>query len=524
MRRGLRLLVLAVLVATPSDAAAEDSRPFRIEVVDRDTRRGVPLVTLRTVHALEFVTDSAGVVAFDEPGLLGRRVHFTVESPGYELPADGFGIRGVALDTAPGGRATVEVVRTQIAERLYRVTGAGIYRDTVLTGGEPPIVEPLLAADVVGQDSVQAVIYRERIHWFWGDTLRASYPLGHFATAGAASCLPGRCGLDPEIGVELTYFAGPSGFSRPMCPLPEPGMVWIDAVLVLPDPTGRPRLVAHYSRMKSLGERLEHGLAVYDDEADLLRREVAFPQDMAAAPRGHPFRVRTEAKEWIYFASPYPEVRVEATWKRLLDPGAYEAYTCLVAGGPGRGPKVERAPGVRWAWRRGGVPCGPERQRELLRSGELREEEVWTPMTDAGTGKPVLLHSGSIRWNRFRGRWVMLAVEAGGSPSYLGEVWYSEAPTPIGPWVAARRVATHPGASFYNPVHHVFFDGDGGRRIRFEGTWSHTFSGNPRRVPRYDYNQIMYGLSLDDPRLALPEPPAGPSFRRDDGAEPGREP
>ena len=39
----------------------------------------------------------------------------------------------------------------------------------------------------------------------------------------------------------------------------------------------------------------------------------------------------------------------------------------------------------------------------------------------------------------------------------------------------------------------------------FEGTYSHTFSGSAESAtPRYDYNQIMYRLSLDDARLALP--------------------
>ena len=48
------------------------------------------------------------------------------------------------------------------------------------------------------------------------------------------------------------------------------------------------------------------------------------------------------------------------------------------------------------------------------------------------------------------------------------------------------------------------FDKEGGRTIFFEGTYTHTFSGNPDQTPRYDYNQIMYQLDLDDPRLALP--------------------
>ncbi|MBI3860545.1 MAG: hypothetical protein HY290_01470, partial [Planctomycetia bacterium] len=46
-----------------------------------------------------------------------------------------------------------------------------------------------------------------------------------------------------------------------------------------------------------------------------------------------------------------------------------------------------------------------------------------------------------------------------------------------------------------------------GRQIFFEGTYTHTFSGNPHETtPRYEYNQVMYRLDLDDPRLFSPSP------------------
>ena len=32
--------------------------------------------------------------------------------------------------------------------------------------------------------------YKGKIYWFWGDTSRLAYPLGHFGTAGAISELP----------------------------------------------------------------------------------------------------------------------------------------------------------------------------------------------------------------------------------------------------------------------------------------------------------------------------------------------
>ncbi len=130
----------------------------------------------------------------------------------------------------------------------------------------------------------------------------------------------------------------------------------------------------------------------------------------------------------------------------------------------------------------------------------------------------MLAHGGSVYWNDYRGRWVMIAVESFGSPSFLGEVWYAEADTPLGPWVYARKIVTHDKYSFYNPKQHPMFDQQGGRIIYFEGTYTTTFSGNTDPTPRYDYNQVMYRLDLSDRRLALPvavyEVPAGAGAMR----------
>ena len=87
--------------------------------------------------------------------------------------------------------------RLQSAERLYRVTGAGIYQDSVNVGLSVPIDKPLLNANVKGQDSVQAVVYNNQINWFWGDTLY-QVGFGNFRTSGATSQLPGMGGLSPR--------------------------------------------------------------------------------------------------------------------------------------------------------------------------------------------------------------------------------------------------------------------------------------------------------------------------------------
>lgn len=519
-------LLLSVL-AVPA-AAAEH---FRVQVVDADTERGVPLVELRTVHEVLYVTDSAGLVALDEPELSGRLVYFYVKSHGYEHPADGFGYRGAALKVTPGASATIKLKRLNVAERLYRVTGAGVYRDSVLLGDKPPAAEPLLNAQVLGQDSVQAAVYQDKVYWFWGDTSRLEYPLGNFRTSGAVSDLPGDGGTDPAKGVDLRYFTRPNGFVKSMCPFePEEGMIWIDGLAVAPDREGRERLVAHFARMKSLGEMLEHGLAAFDDAKQEFEKRATFKLDERwRSLHGHPLRRREGETDYLYCGLAMPNVRVRADLDSVSDPAAYEAWSCLEET-PGEGgqspfssavPSGERGsdatkkgavPGdprpmrgadgrLVWRWTRKAPPVGPAEERGLIASGRMKPHEARFQPVDVESGKVVQMHSGSVRYNTWRKRWVLVAVEQGGT-SFLGEVWYAEADDPTGPWRRARKIATHDRYSFYNPVHHDFLDRDEGRTIYFEGTYSHTFSGNPAPTPRYDYNQVMYRLDLSDPRLA----------------------
>src|SRR5688572_7145362 len=102
------LLTLGLIPWSSENAFSADLKrapsksPFAIQVVDEQTTRGVPLVELKTIHNVSYWTDSAGIVAFDEPGSMGREIFFHVSSPGYEFPKDYFGHRGVRLTPLPG--------------------------------------------------------------------------------------------------------------------------------------------------------------------------------------------------------------------------------------------------------------------------------------------------------------------------------------------------------------------------------------------------------------------------------------
>lgn len=480
---------------------------FRIEVVDQDTGRGVPLVELRTTHNVRYYTDSNGLVAFSEPGLMDQRVFFHVASHGYEFEKDGFGYAGVRLDVTPGGRATLRLQRINIAERLYRMTGGGGYRDTVLLGEPAPIREPLLNDQVLGCDSVQTAVYRDRLYWFFGDTARPSYPLGNFFMSGATSLLPEKGGLDPAVGVDLTFFVDDEGFAKKMAPMPGAGPCWADAFVTLKDAGGRERLFAAYARVRADMSARERGFIEYDDRQEQFVQRKTFDLDAPVFPSGHPFRHTVDGVEYLYFDVAFPLVRVRADPDSLLDLGRYEAFTPLVEGSRLDAPQVERdgEGRVRFGWTRNTPPLRPKDHARLVQAGLLKPDEALIRLQDTDSGEPVIPHNGSVAWNDFRRRWITLRCQSFGT-TMLGETWYAEADTPLGPWVYARKVVTHDHYSFYNPKQHPEFDQQGGRVIYFEGTYANTFSGNPVKTPWYDYNQIMYRLDLGDDRLVLPVP------------------
>ena len=118
-------------------------------------------------------------------------------------------------------------------------------------------------------------VYRGKVYWFWGDTNRAGYPLGIFHASAAISQLPGKGGLDPEKGVNLSYLADKQGAARGVARMPGDGPTWLTAVVPLPDRHGRERLYASYVKVKPPLAVYGRGLAVFDDDRQALHDRAA---------------------------------------------------------------------------------------------------------------------------------------------------------------------------------------------------------------------------------------------------------
>jgi len=413
---------VAVLLWSCADGLASEYCVIR--VVDEDTGRGVPLVELKLPNEVKYWTDSAGVAALDEPSLVGRKVFIAIRSHGYEYSEETLFGRGAHVRIEPGQTRELRVRRTMIAERLYRLTGEGIYRDSVMVGLPVPMDEPLMNAMVLGQDTVSAAVYRGKIFWIWGDTVGPSY--WNFSVSAATSDLSD----DPAVAVNYSYFTDSDGRASQMLPLQGEGLVWIEGLIPMMNPDGEERLIATYTRQDGLRFPDECGLALFDDAMQVFQPWVEMPcRDHHVS--SHPF---LHDGYWYL----YPWLRVPNDWEAIQDSNQWET------------------------------------------------RDVRLP---SNTGRP-----SCVVWNEYRERWVLLLEDT-------GDVYYAEATQPEGPYGKAVKIIEHDRYNLYNVATHTFFNREGGREIYVEGTYTDSFSGATERTPRYNYNQVMYRLRLDDPRL-----------------------
>ncbi len=503
---------IAFALITHRGLSQDAGRYFAITVVDKETRRGVPLVELKTTGGRRFYTDSQGRIAFYEPALMNQKTAFSFFSHGYECPPDLLGQSGFFLTPTPGGSSLLNITRVNIAERLYRITGQDIYGESAKLGLPVPIRHQNLNGKVMGQDTFIETLYKGKLYWFWGDTIGPAEFNGK--ASGATSELPGKGGLDPGVGVELDYFVDSSGFCKPICPFGGPTLVWIQWLATLKDNNGE-HLYAFYRCINRDGKPGEAGFAVFNDSAQAFEQVKIINEWYGQDHRsGHPVLVNAGGHSYFYIINYDGLERVEADYRHLTDPSQYEHFTCYATGAKYDTARTNldrtREGDIIYGWKSNTDALNHRRQDELIRAGRITAREGLWQLRDIEGGTPVPVDPSSVFWNNFRKRWIMIAYE------FTGGVWFFEGDTPTGPWAYGRKIVSHEHYDFYNVGQHPLFDQEKGRLIYFEGTYTTGFSGNTCETPLYNYNQIMYRLALDDTLLALPAPVYHLKSRRDE--------
>lgn len=446
-----------LLLLAPLLHAAE---PCRIAIVDKENGWPVPLVELRTTYEQRFVSDNAGLIAIDDPDLLDRAVWFHVKGHGYGVKKDGFGYEGVRTSPVPGGTIRIEVERRNIAKRLGRLTGAGLFAESQKLGEASPLPE----SGIFGCDSVLMTRHVGKLFWLWGDTIVPGYPLGIFHSTAATTAADPIQKFEPPLHLDFIHFGDKEGKPRGVAKLPGDGPTWLTGMISLPSTYSSldldsHRLLATYSKIKGHLEEYEVGLCWWDYNTDnFTAKRVLWKQgdgEKGLIPKGHPVLWKDpEDKEWVLFGDPFPTMRCPATVEAWENPSTWEKLP---------------------------EPAAP-------RSAE-----------DGSEVKP---HRGSVAWNPFRKKWLTVFTQHFGKPSAFGEIWYAEAASPMGPWGKAVKILTHDNYTFYNPRIHPELTPDDANFIVFEGTYTAEFADRPPPTPRYNYNQILYRLDLDDPKLA----------------------
>jgi hypothetical protein len=499
------LLLLCFTVYSYSVYAQEKNKYFKIQFVDEQTGRGVPLVELATLNGLKYYTDSKGIIAFWESTLMNMRVAFSVFSYGYKALYHG---ESMVLTPSEGKDTIIKLKRINIAERLYRITGQDIYGQSALLGLPIPIQHQALNGKVLGQDTYIETLYKGKIYWFWGDT---GGPADfNFKASGATSEVPGKGGLDPDIGIDLKYFVDSTGFSKPMCPFPGKVLIWIEWLATLKDTNGNERLYARYTTINGDQKPGINGIAVFNDTTETFQQVKIINEWYGQEHNGgHPFKAKIGNQEYLYIINYSGIQRVPANIESILDPKKYEQFTCFAPRKPDDTVSTivwDIAHQPVYSWKSNAELINRWKQKDLLKSGIINANQGLWQFQDIITGKSVPIEPHSVFWNEYRKKWVMIGYK------FTDEVWFLEGDAPTGPWVYGRKIVshekdeTHQQYDFYNLGQHPFFDQEGGKLIYFEGTYTTGFSGNKSQTPLYDYNQIMYRLSMDDKRLSLPAP------------------
>ncbi len=509
----------------------------RVDVKVLDDVSGVPLpgaVLTRLDKRSVYVSDNKGMVALHEQDRQNLVTQFKVEAPGYQSIAS----QGINL-TPGASEQAIELVpqAEQVAQRLYRMTGVGLERETHLLGtaAPSPTDTKLINADVLGQDGPMATLYTkagstEKVFWTFGDTRHPNHDNDNLAGSGATS---DKIPTDLNTSLPLTYYKTDTvpGFARERSVVAKADFSptinaarWPFGLSTIDN-----RLYTWVTIVNTSGTPWTFypiAVGVFDDATNRFTKLGEIPHESDATnpnfttPGEHSFKVKEGATEYLHSGGFMQRsngvketlIRVRAAQDALIPSttfpkGEYEEYTPYKADGT-----VDRPSGRPiYAWKK-------QINDPVLNTGLNADERLVGQMRvlggAGGSTGPILQHKSTRQFNTYRNRYVNVFNQWGSSSS----MYYSEADTPVGPWAWGRRIVnqaanTNPpsrGFDLYNP-HLLPFYGQG-KTLYFAAVFAHAFANTWEPIPRYDYNVVMNRLKLtdandvDDVRTVVPVP------------------
>lgn len=469
------------------------SQIFTLLVLDRKTNRALPGAQVITPHRT-YVTDSSGAAAIYETGVMNSHITVTLAADGYVTAT------GVPIDPTPGltRQATIDPDASQIAIRLYRINGPGIFRDRVLLGQSS---SQGLNADMMSQDGPMTTIYQGRVYWTFGDTNHESAGHSNYRGSAAASSVPD----DPERWFPLTYVHQIDGREASIAPASEfdneGALAWPGGLASVPDAGGTERL---YSTFRIMNPRtgfdtLALGLGRYNDTTHIFERKLWFDLARPTQPGAHAFKVTSGTQSFLYYEN---LTRIAATEDGLLHPENYETFTPLRPDGTAEHDDTGR---IRYRWRAQTAELSGD---NVTGSGASNRERLYGELRDArlepGAPHRVPIKASARDYNSFRKRYVEVITEDQPAFVPLDATWYTEADTPMGPWVYARRITGAGSRSIYNPTIAPLRKNDGAQ-LFFAAVYAAPYIPTPP-LPYYNYSVVMHMLDVSDLRTALPVP------------------
>ncbi len=430
---------LLLLAAASPSAVPVENAPAALVIREKGNGRIVPALPFSTSFALRFVTDNDGVIALDDPDVIGHKTWFGILGFGYGLDKDFIGNAGFAFKPNAGEEEKREVKRTGKVVALGRLTGSGVFVESKKLGRRGDYMDD----EALCRSGVQAAVLGKRVFYVWNRTKTMDGERESCVTGGAAP-KDLYCVEEPPVVPRYSPLSG-AGSTETLFEK-EDWKVALSGLVLLPDSNGKSRLVAVYTRYGDKDEMLERGLCELSGSKRrfvirkaLWKKEAHGDTKPEDFPIGHavPYRDLKSGTDWILFCDPFPTVRVKASYAD---------------------------------WYSGG------RNWVKVPKSSLADEAK----------------SGSIAFAPSVKKWI--AVYQGKNP---GEVWQARADSPFGPWSGEEKILSVGNYTFESPLIHHFSLKNDSRYLLFEGAIS-ARGGKDKRgfIPRILDNEMLFRLDL----------------------------